>query len=193
MNADKLFLSANDLLTMSYQLARKIWDDGFIPTHLIGLWRGGTPIAIAIHEFFATAGHDCFHMPVKTQRTLQPDGGYHISVVGEAHFLENVHRDSRILFVDDIFDTGLTMDSLIKMTTEQKGFMPEIRTATIFYKPAQNRTSITPDWYIHKTDAWIIFPHEISKSRPEELQSNKPFLWPYVADIINIGGPEHER
>ena len=48
-----------------------------------------------------------------------------------------------------------------------------MRVATPWYKPAKNVTDITPDYYVHETDAWLVFPHELVGLTPEEILANK--------------------
>jgi hypothetical protein len=50
----------------------------------------------------------------------------------------------------------------------------DIRIATVWYKPRRNVTDLKPDYYIHETDHWLIFPHEIDGLSPEEIRRHKP-------------------
>ncbi len=53
--------------------------------------------------------------------------------------------------------------------------MPEqIRIATPWYKPGNNQTSLKPDYYIHETDQWLVFPHEMKGLEQSEILANKP-------------------
>jgi len=45
----KHFIGPDQLLEDSYQLAWEVFDSGFYPTCIIGVWRGGAPLAIAVH------------------------------------------------------------------------------------------------------------------------------------------------
>jgi hypoxanthine phosphoribosyltransferase len=45
---EKLFVSAESLLRDSIELARRIVHSGYRPTFLVAMWRGGTPIGIAV-------------------------------------------------------------------------------------------------------------------------------------------------
>jgi hypothetical protein len=184
----KLFLTADDLLIKSYELARKVYFDNYFPTHLIGLWRGGTPIAIAIHEFLHYTGIRCFHKPIKTTRVFDKKDKCSINIIGFNFVLKVVNKHSRLLFVDDIFDTGNTMNSLyntIKQT--KKNNMPQIKIATIFYKPEQNKTELKPDYYIEETDKWVVYPHEITDLTENEIKKYKPHLYKYIKDIKHDG------
>ena len=50
---DKTVLSARDLLEDSFRLGVEILESGFEPTLLIAIWRGGTPVGMAVQEVFA--------------------------------------------------------------------------------------------------------------------------------------------
>jgi len=47
---EKLFISAQQLLDDSFRLGRAILKTDFRPTYIIGVWRGGAPIGIAVQE-----------------------------------------------------------------------------------------------------------------------------------------------
>ena len=50
---DKLFIKSEDLLKDSFQLAWKVYKSGFEPNYIVGVWRGGAPIGIAVQEFLS--------------------------------------------------------------------------------------------------------------------------------------------
>jgi len=49
-----------------------------------------------------------------------------------------------------------------------------IRIATVYYKPARNRISLKPEYFVKATDSWLVFPHEIQGLSREEILANKP-------------------
>lgn len=53
---------------------------------------------------------------------------------------------------------------------------PEIRVATPYFKPNKNLTEKIPDYYLHETDKWLVFPHELDGLSIEEIRENKPEL-----------------
>jgi len=67
MLPEKLFVDANSLLIDSFSLAKKIYNSGFEPTCFLAIWRGGSPIAIAVHEFLRFKGIHPFHAVIKTE------------------------------------------------------------------------------------------------------------------------------
>jgi len=38
------------------RLAVQVRDSGWMPTHMVALWRGGTPMGLVMHEVLALAG-----------------------------------------------------------------------------------------------------------------------------------------
>ena len=63
----KTYITADQLLSRSYELGMQVLDSGYHPDIVVGVWRGGTPVAIAIHELLDIAGHRADHIPIRTQ------------------------------------------------------------------------------------------------------------------------------
>ena len=58
---EKRYIQAQQLLQDSYQLAWAIFESGYRPNYIVGVWRGGAPIGIAVQEFLDVLGveSDC--------------------------------------------------------------------------------------------------------------------------------------
>jgi hypothetical protein len=53
--------------------------------------------------------------------------------------------------------------------------MPDtVKVATAYYKPSRNQTALTPDFFVHETEDWLVFPHEICGLTEEEIRTHKP-------------------
>jgi hypothetical protein len=63
---DKLFISADSLLRDSMELARRIVASGLRPTFLVAMWRGGTPIGIAVQEVLEYHSIHADHIAIRT-------------------------------------------------------------------------------------------------------------------------------
>ena len=63
---EKHFIQADQLLKDSYNLAWKIFQSGFKPNYIIGVWRGGAPIGIAVQEFLDFLGVPSDHIAIRT-------------------------------------------------------------------------------------------------------------------------------
>ena len=64
--AKKLFLDAEELLLDSFRLSAKIVKDSFEPTYIVAIWRGGTPIRVAVQEMLHYHGFHCDHIAIRT-------------------------------------------------------------------------------------------------------------------------------
>ena len=56
VNVKKRFIEEEELLEEGFRLAVKIFDSGFRPDFIVGIWRGGAPVGIAVQEILAYAG-----------------------------------------------------------------------------------------------------------------------------------------
>lgn len=170
----KRYVSANALTRGSFLLARRILDSGWRPDALVVLWRGGTPIGIVVHEFLSFKG-------VPTRQTVVPCSSYRgIGKRGKIRCdnldgaLSSIQPGQRVLLVDDIFDTGQTACHLAERLRERQA---EVRIATLFWKPSRNQTACRPDYFVHRSEAWVVFPHELEGLTPVEIRRKDPYVY----------------
>lgn len=173
----KRYLDANGLLRDSWELARRVLASGWRPTHLAGLWRGGAPVAVAVQEWLAFHGVDTDHGAVRTRSyTGLGEQAATVAVDGLETLVAGLRADSRLLLVDDIFDSGRSLQAVVEALRERCGAnMPrEIRSATVYYHPHHHAVGRGPDYHVHETDCWLVFPHELSGLNAAELAKSKP-------------------
>jgi len=188
MPPEKLFVDANSLLVDSFSLAKKIYNSGFKPTCFLAIWRGGSPIAIAVHEFLRFKGVHPFHAVIKTESYAGTVQKEFVVVEGMEKVSEKLSSSDNVLIVDDIFDTGKTAKSIIEELYKKTGTAkPEVRVATVFFKPAQNQTDIEPDYFIRETDSWVVFPHEIEGLTCAELKKKDHALFNVICEKQTLG------
>ena len=182
----KIYLSANELLQNSYQMAANIIADGFRPDFIVALWRGGTPVGIAVQELMEYAGIKTDHIAIRTSSYTDIDQpSKKVRVHNLSYLIKNIDAEQRLLIVDDVFDTGNSVKAVLQtiQAKARRNTPAAIRVATPYFKPDKNQTDIQPDYYISKTDAWIVFPHELCGLQESEIIHNKPFLKPIFAQI----------
>ena len=179
-NIKKTFVSAEELLRDSFELALRIHESDFKPSYILGVWRGGAPVGIAVQEVLETLDCPTNHFAIRTAsygaRTTSFDGNEvlpEVQVMGLQHVVDEVNAEDTLLIIDDIFDSGRSVDAIIREVRARcrKNTPVDIRVATIFYKPKRNLTERTPDFYIHETDEWTVFPHELRGCSEEELRA----------------------
>ncbi|MFQ3231114.1 MAG: hypoxanthine phosphoribosyltransferase [Reinekea sp.] len=184
----KHFLDEDTLIEDSFRLGVQIYESGFRPTFIVGLWRGGSAVGIYVQECLQTLGVNTDHISIRTSyRGLpsyqsmveKPDT---IRIHGTQYLIENLNAEDRLLIVDDVFSTGQSINATIKRLQYQlKRNMPnEIKVATLFQRNDFQRTELRPDYCLHSTDDWLVFPYEMKGLTREEIIEHKP----YLADFI---------
>ncbi|MFT5573161.1 MAG: hypoxanthine phosphoribosyltransferase [Cryomorphaceae bacterium] len=176
---EKHFISANDLLIDSFQLAEKIFLSGYKPDFIIGVWRGGAPVGIAIQEYLDFMGMPTDHIAIRTSSYTGIDQQEKtVRVHGLDYIIDNVNADDEVLLVDDVFDSGRSIKAIFeRMQKKTRANMPKsIKIACPWYKPSRNSTDFEPDFYVHETDKWLVFPHELNGLTLEEISTGKPKL-----------------
>ena len=173
---DKTVLSAQGLLEDSFELGIKVLESGFEPTLIIAIWRGGTPVGMALQETLSYCGIESDHIAIRTSSYIGVEQRGKVAVHGLNYIIKKIRHDDRVLIVDDVFDTGNTIVAVIdELTRRARGNTPEdIRVAVPWFKPSRNETEITPDYYLHETAEWLVFPHELDSLTPEELRECRP-------------------
>lgn len=175
--AEKQYINAQELLDDSFRLGLKVLESGFLPDFIVGIWRGGTPVGIAVQELFELKGIGSDHIAIRTSayETIE-QRNRHIRVHGLNYIVKKADADDHLLIVDDVYDTGLSIQAVIEALKRlsRSNTPHDIRVATVYFKPGNNRTDRRPDYYIHETDKWLVFPHELKGLSPEEIALHKP-------------------
>lgn len=173
---EKYFIGANELLEASFELAENIFASGFRPEFIIGVWRGGAPVGIAVQEYFDLVGAPADHIAIRTSSYYGIDQQQkEVKVFGLNYVIDNIHRHQQLLIVDDVFDSGRSIRAIIDAIRAKAGAQTPtiIKTACPWYKPSRNITDFEPDYYVHQTDQWLVFPHELVGLTPEEIRRGK--------------------
>ncbi len=177
MTIPKTYISANQLLEDSFRLADQVLKSGFRPTHIVGIWRGGAPIGIAVQELLEFRGVHADHIAIRTSSYSGIDKQEpEVRVYALGYLVNTVNPDDALLVVDDVFDSGRSIKAFIhELALKCRHNMPRtVKIATVYYKPKRNVTDLTPDYYLHEVDEWLVFPHELKGLTDEEIRQNKP-------------------
>jgi uncharacterized protein len=175
---DKTFITAEGLLRDSFALATQILDSGFRPSVLVALWRGGAPIGIAVQEFLEHHGVTTDHVAIRTSSYAGIDRQEKtVRVHGIDYLVSRLSFDDRLLLIDDVFDSGRSLDAVIEELARRckRNLPSELKIATVYYKPDRNRSRRVPDYYVHSTDRWLVFPHELQGLTEDEIRRHKPW------------------
>jgi hypoxanthine phosphoribosyltransferase len=175
---EKLFIKSEELLKDSFSLAWQVYESGYRPNYIIGVWRGGAPIGIAVQEFLDVLGVPSDHIAIRTSHYKGIDlRDSQVQVYGLNYIIKQVESEDSLLIVDDVHDTGISIQKIIlDLKTACKKNTPEIKIATAYFKPQKNQTGREPDYYIHETESWLVFPHELEGLSLQEIKKFKPEL-----------------
>ena len=184
----KRFVTEESLLQDSYRLAVQIYESGFRPDFIVGVWRGGATVGIYVQECLQYLGVETDHIAIRTsyrgindylQRIDSPEG---IRVHGLQYLFENLNHDNPLLIVDDVFSSGYNIEAVLnRLQSKSKRNMPkDARIAVPYYKPGHNRTGRKPDFYLHETDDWLVLPYELTGLSEAEIQAHKPWILPIL-------------
>ncbi|MEC8208313.1 MAG: hypoxanthine phosphoribosyltransferase, partial [Pseudomonadota bacterium] len=93
----------------------------------------------------------------------------------------NANADNSLLIVDDVFDSGRSIFALKEKLSElmRLNLPRDIRVACPYYKPKNSKVDMVPDYFIHESEEWLVFPHELSGLTPDEIIEGK-------SDLANI-------
>jgi hypoxanthine phosphoribosyltransferase len=181
----KHYITPDSLRESSFMLGSKVINDNFIPDFMVSIFRGGGPISICIHELLKYCKIPTDHISIRTSRYTGIDQTMPtVQVHNLGYLVERLNKNSKVLLVDDVLDSGLSLAAVITELNEQlKDNMPtDVRIATVYYKPTRNKTTLVPDYYIHETDEWIVFPHELEGLTIEEISNS---FSPNIAKVVS--------
>ncbi|MBL4582978.1 MAG: hypothetical protein JKX83_00010 [Pseudomonadales bacterium] len=173
-------MSADQLLSDSFLLAEHIQRSQFKPDFVIGIWRGGAPVGVYVQEYLEYVGIPTQHFAIRTRSYSDIDQQASVEIQGLEPLVNQIKPGDNILFVDDVFDTGRTIEAIfceLQLRTDLPG-ITNIQTCTVkvacpWYKPSRNVTSLTPDFYLHETADWLVFPHELIGLSKDEIKQCK--------------------
>lgn len=147
MPANYLPVSWETYHALALSLAEQILTDKKPIDEIVAISRGGL-----------TLGHlltDLLKIPIST---ISIQSYTDIQTQGEVKItarLQTPIRGKHILLVDDVADSGKTLERAVSYLHE---FEPSsVTTVTMFYKP---RSTFHPDYVAQETQQWILFPYE---------------------------------
>jgi uncharacterized protein len=183
---EKLFISADQLLRDSLELARRVIASGMRPTFLVAIWRGGAPIGIAVQEVLEYHSIHADHIAIRTSSYSGIDAQRKtVRVHATDYLVSRLTAEDELLIVDDVFDSGHSLEAVIALLRRRcrRNLPQKIRIATVYYKPERRRTTLAPDYFVHETSQWLVFPHEIQGLSREEILAHKPVAADFLDQV----------
>ncbi|AEX77449.1 phosphoribosyltransferase [Corynebacterium diphtheriae] len=153
-HADSADLETKEILTWegfgiaNRELAQQIVDSDYTPDIIVAVARGGLVPAGALSYSMGIKLSDAINVEFYTDvnETL-PD-----PILLEPLLDTNSIRGKKVLVVDDVADSGRTLDLVLKLL---ENYGAEVRSAVIY---AKSRSIVAPNYIWKRTDEWIVFP-----------------------------------
>jgi hypoxanthine phosphoribosyltransferase len=199
---EKKFLPYDIVRNNALKLAFRINQDGFIPDVIYVSLRGGAYLGNVISEYFKILrrqkeGRPVYYAAVVARSYTGVGEADDIKVEGWTYNPEYLRIGDRVLLVDDIFDTGRTINHLTRIILEKGIPRKDIKVAVHDYKYFPDKSSqlpVQPDYWCRKfelsnsgEDLWIHYmSHELVGLSQEELEKYYYPDDPELRDVLDF-------
>ncbi|MCQ2576922.1 MAG: phosphoribosyltransferase [Treponema sp.] len=197
----KEFLPYNKVRNNALKIAKKIHDDGFIPDVIYCSLRGGAYMANVISEYFkivckAEKRHPALYAGVVARSYSDVAQHTKVYIDGWTYPPENLRPGDKILLVDDIFDSGRTINCLVETLMNSRGIpRDDIKVVVHDYKYFtyyKEQLPIQPDYFARKFEInnpdenrWIHYmSHELVGLSQKELEDYYYSEDPELKDVL---------
>ena len=182
----KEFLPYDTVRNDALKLAHRIYHDGFIPDIIYTSLRGGAYMANVISEYFKLAlvgRKPVLYAAVVARSYTDVREHDSVRIDGWTYSPEHLRMGDKILLIDDIFDTGRTLNYLVEVLLEKGIPRDDIKVVVHDYKYFtyhKEQQPIQPDYWCRKfeitkpeEDRWIHYmSHELVGLSEEDLQEH---------------------
>ena len=196
----KEFLPYDKVRNNSLKMAHRIHTDGFIPDVIYVSLRGGAYVANVVSEYFKIARkdiHPVLYAAVVARSYSDVRQRDRVMVDGWTYSPEHLRPGDKILLVDDIFDTGKTINHLVEILIQKGIPRNDIKVAVHDYKYFsfhEEQLPIQPDYWCRKFEItkpeenrWIHYlSHELVGLTNDELEK---YYYSEDPELKEILGP----
>lgn len=194
----KIFIDADTVRNDAFTLAKKLLDENYIPDIMYVSMRGGAPLGNAMNEFFKVMlgkKYKTIFATLVAQSYGQVHEQHSVVFHGWTFAPEKILPTQKVLVVDDICDSGATLQKLSATFKElglQKNF---VRFAVHDYKHfhyAGSSVNFVPDYFCNKyeirnedEDLWIHYlSHELIGLTKDEFEKNYLQKYPELKKVF---------
>ena len=200
----KEFLPYNTVRNNALKMAHRLYNDGFIPDVIYVSLRGGVYLGNVISEYFKFGQrriHPVYYAAVVARSYTGVNESEEVKVEGWTYPTNALRTGDKILLVDDIFDSGRTINHLTKIIMEKGIPRKDIKIVVHDYKyfyDKPNQLDIQPDYWSRKHElslkdegVWIHYSsHELVGLSPEELEEHYFKEDPELREVLKIMNKE---
>jgi hypoxanthine phosphoribosyltransferase len=197
---NKIFLPYTTVRNNAIKMAHRIYNEGFVPDVIYVPLRGGAYLGNIISEYFKIVQkgkRPVFYAAVVARSYTDVRENSNVIVDGWTYDPKYLRTGDKILFIDDIFDSGKTINYLVNIILSEGIKREDIKIAVHDYKKftfKDKNMAIHPDYYCRKhiinspeEDIWIHYmSHELQGLTKEELSEHYYKDDPELKEALSI-------
>ena len=188
---NKRYIQEQELLEDSFRLAVQIYESGYRPDFIVGVWRCGSAVGIYVQECLQYLGVETDHIAIRTSYRgmsgylTRLDSDNEIRAHGLQYLFENMNATDNLLIVDDVYGTGRNVAAVVNRlkAKTKKNMAKEARVAVPYYKSKLNQAHSAPDYFLHEYNEWLVLPYELTGLSEAEIHQNKAWMKPILDSI----------
>jgi len=196
----KEFLSYTVVRNNALKLAHRICNDGFIPDVIYVSLRGGVYLGNVISEYFKITqkrARPVYYAAVVARSYTGVAESAEVKVEGWTYSTDALRTGDKILLVDDIYDSGKTMNHLANIIMEKGIPRKDLKVVVHDYKHFTSNPEpypVQPDYWCRKhelgpndEDIWIHYSsHELIGLNQEELEEHYYATDPELREVLKV-------
>ena len=184
----------------SLKLAHRIYNEGFIPDVIYVSLRGGAYLGNIISEYFKIVhkgARPVYYAAVVARSYTDVAKADKIKVDGWTYSPEHLRVGDKVLLVDDIFDSGRTINHLAQIILDKGIPRKDLKIAVHDYKyftDKEPQLPFQPDYWcrrhnvsINDEEMWIHYmSHELIGLEENELEENYYKRDPELREVLKV-------
>ena len=196
----KEFLPYDTVRNNALKMAHRIYHDGFIPDVIYVSLRGGVYLGNVISEYYKAVqrrARPVYYAAVVARSYTGVRESDEVKVEGWTYPPRSLRTGDKVLLVDDIFDTGKTINHLAQIIMERGIPRKDLKVAVHDYKYFYDKAEqypIQPDYWCRRHDVsvndeslWIHYSsHELIGLTQEELEEHYYKDDPELRDVLQV-------
>jgi len=196
----KEFLQFDTERDNALKLAHSIYNEGFIPDVIYVSLRGGAYLGNIISEYFKivrTGARPVYYAAVVARSYTDVAKADQVKVDGWTYSPDYLRVGDKVLLVDDIFDSGKTINHLAQIIIDKGIPRKDLKIAVHDYKyfiDKEVQLPYQPDYWcckhdlsIHDDDIWIHYmSHELMGLTHDELEEYYYKRDPQLRTVLDV-------
>ncbi|MDR2731418.1 MAG: phosphoribosyltransferase [Treponema sp.] len=196
----KEFLQFDIVRDNALKLAHRIYTDGFIPDVIYVSLRGGAYLGNIISEYYKVVhrgAHPVYYAAVVARSYTDVAKADKIKIDGWTYSPEHLRVGDKVLLIDDIFDSGRTINYLAEIILDKGIPRKDLKVAVHDYKyfyDKDKQLPIQPDYYCRKHEVsvndevyWIHYmSHELTGLQEKEIEENYYIQDPQLREALSM-------